>query len=1556
MSRRAVKVFISSPGDVGQERLICARILERLQGEFGGFLQIEPILWEHEPLRASAHFQEEIEKPSDADVMVCILWSRLGTRLPDQFHRADGSRYDSGTEWEFEDALESFRASGKPDILVYKKTAPPVSDMSDEDALIERLQQKKKLDGFLEKWFGSHSSGFKSAFHPFETPDRFEEMAEEHLRRLMRAKAPQRLSEDEGAPAVTWTRGSPFRGLAAFQYEHAPVFFGRTRAIGEVKDALVAQAARGRAFVMVLGASGGGKSSLVRAGLVPTVCQPGVIDGVGLWRRATVRPSDGGGDAAEGLADALLAETALPELARSGFERAALAKLIARAPDAVVAPVRAALDQAAETTARAERLTKPPIARLILTVDQTEELFTTEALSAESAARFVDLIDALARSGLVYVIATMRDDFYHRTADHRTLAGLMDGEGQVHLLPPDFSEIGQMIRQPARAAGLRFEFDPKREERLDETLQAAAAKDPGALPLMSFVLDELFAARTEDGYLTFAAYDALGGLEGALAKRAEDVFSALDPSVQEALNPLLRRLVTLAKGEEDRPTARRPTLAEAIGDDAARRGLVDAFVEARLLVVDGDGGQPHIRVAHEALLTRWPRLALWLEADKEFLRLRARLADQAAHWREEAESVELLLPEGKPLFEARDLLRLRAEDLDEATIAFIEASYDAFQRRRTAEEAAQRRTLKRTRLLAAGMAVLALGAGVGGWLGVTGQRAAEAQRAVAESRAAEAEAARAEALRLADETAYQARRTDAARLAAEVSLERAEKQTDRALVKQSLFLSRVSRDLADAGRSRTALELALAALPRSMARPDRPYAPEAEAALYHVLANRRAPQRLAGHAGAVETFVFSADRTRMASVSADGSVGLWNAASAGIDGRPIFRLETGGVRATAAAVAPDGRSLVGAGADGRLHFWRAADGARTAEAPAHDGPVAALVYSADGAQVLSAGWDGAVAAHDASSGAALARAETGLGRLSGLAALPGGGWIAVGWDGGAILQAGQRPARTIDLRLSAATALAVDQDGARAAVGGRDGSIVLLEATSGALSVRLPGRGAAIATLVFSPDGERLLTGDRAGNAALWDPAVGRQTAILDGGGAAVVAGGFDPAGALVMTARADGAARLWRAADGAPLASLQIGAPLRTAALTPDGRSVATGETSGAVALWPVAPRGLRGDAPIGAAQPFARMSDRVDRMAFDPRGERLAAADWRGEVAVWRRAAAGPPTGLWRLRGHAGRVRALAFSPDGALLATAGRDGRTRLWRAADGAPAAVLYGPEDDVRALAFAPDGAIAATGADDGRVRLYDVGTGALLRTLETGAGAGIVTDLAWSDDGGLLAAAGGAAGVSLWSRDADWTARALAAPSAAAATRVAFSPDGGMAAAAFADGTVALWDTADGRALAKLEADRAAVHHLAFTADGRALAAGGESGLVRLWDARTGYPLTAFAGHDGAVEALSPARPSERLLTAGADGTLRLWDRSSGVALARPLASGEPLAEAALAPDGRAAAAGGVDGTLYWTPLMPDAQSLVDHARALRGRPLSPTERARWFLDVEDAG
>ena len=390
---------------------------------------------------------------------------------------------------------------------------------------------------------------------------------------------------------------SPFRGLDVFEFENADLFFGRARAIAACMERLEQLAASGKAFLLIYGMSGSGKSSLLRAGLLPSITRPGAVAGIGSWRRCLIRPSEGP-DAVASLGAGLLREGALPELACE-LTAAEFTGLCRTSPDRAAALVRQALGKAATAAGSV-----PSQLRLVIAIDQMEELFTTEKEPASREA-LVRLLAAFAACGLVWVIATIRSDFFHRCGEVPGFSALKDGLASYELLPPTRPEIAQIIREPARAAGVRFEESADRG-RLDDVLQEAAAADPGSLPLLEFVLDALYEVGGQHRFLTFAAYRALGGLEGAIARRADEVVDVLPSDIQEVLPAVLRALTTVRPGDET-VTARPATLGELAGTPA-RSALVDALIAARLLVSDEDAaGHVFVRVAHEALLSRWPR-------------------------------------------------------------------------------------------------------------------------------------------------------------------------------------------------------------------------------------------------------------------------------------------------------------------------------------------------------------------------------------------------------------------------------------------------------------------------------------------------------------------------------------------------------------------------------------------------------------------------------------------------------------------------------------------------------------------------------------------------------------------------------------------------------------------------------------------------------------------------------------------------------------------------------------------------------------------------------------
>jgi len=683
-------VFISSPADVLPERNIAERVIARLDREFVYHFHVQAVRWEREPLTADHHFQDidNIPPPRSTDIVVVVLWSQLGVPLPcADFRGAISGEPVTGTEWEFEDALAAARASGRPHLLLYRKTEPaPLSDSNLAEAE-RKLGQARLVESFMGRWFRDAEGGsFTAASHIFRDTAEFEEKLYDHLHSLLERRLLATAAGAAAGGAIRW-HGRPFRGLEAFDVDDAPIFFGRTRARHELRERLARQIDRGCAFVLVLGASGSGKSSLIKAGLLPDLMLPGMIGHVAVVRRAVLRPADRPGNLFAALAAALLAPPALPELAALRYTPDRLAGLLRQASGEAALPIEQGLDQVKKTA----RLTEIAEARLVLLMDQLEELFTLPRLAAEERDAFVAALAALARSGLVWVVATMRSDFFDRIETVPALARLADSEARFLLAPPSDAEIGQIVRLPAREAGLRFEFDAEEGLDLADAIRAAAARNRGALPLLSYVLDQLWQRKTREGVLTFAAYRGLGGLEGALGGRAEQILAAQTEAVQAAFPRVLRALVEIG---HDRAAAARAAPLGLFPPGSAERDLVDCFVapDARLLVIGGEpGGEALVRIAHEALLTHWPRAAQQIEADRADLQLRTRLEQDAARWESAApaDRESLLLHPGLPLTQAADLIARRGAELAGKVASFIAASLEAEERRR-AEEAVRR--------------------------------------------------------------------------------------------------------------------------------------------------------------------------------------------------------------------------------------------------------------------------------------------------------------------------------------------------------------------------------------------------------------------------------------------------------------------------------------------------------------------------------------------------------------------------------------------------------------------------------------------------------------------------------------------------------------------------------------------------------------------------------------------------------------------------------------------------------------------------------------------------
>ena len=434
----------------------------------------------------------------------------------------------------------------------------------------------------------------------------------------------------------------PFKGLASFEPVDADYFFGRERLVAELVARLV-----GAGFLGIVGPSGSGKSSVLRAGLLPALAG-GVLPGSEGWRRLLLRPG----------------ERPLDELRRV---------LVSGAKD----PLAEALDAL------------PAGARLLLAVDQLEELFTACRSDAERAA----FADTLARAaadpdGRAVVVVALRADFYGRFAAYPGLAELL-GANHVLVGPMQASELRRAVELPAGRVGLRVE--PELADALVDDVEG----EPGALPLLSTALLELWQKR-QDNALTLAAYRESGGVHGAVARLAEGTYARVPDERRQLVRAVMLRLV--GEGEGDAPVRRRAPLAELDlerNEDVA--DVLATLADSRLVTVS----EGNVEVAHEALLREWPRLREWIEEDTEGRRLRRHITQAATEWdaagRDQGE-----LYRGARLAAALDWTADHALDVNELEREFVTESREASEK----ETKRVRRTNRRLRGLLVGVAVL----------------------------------------------------------------------------------------------------------------------------------------------------------------------------------------------------------------------------------------------------------------------------------------------------------------------------------------------------------------------------------------------------------------------------------------------------------------------------------------------------------------------------------------------------------------------------------------------------------------------------------------------------------------------------------------------------------------------------------------------------------------------------------------------------------------------------------------------------------------------------------
>jgi WD40 repeat protein/TPR repeat protein len=1255
------------------------------------------------------------------------------------------------------------------------------------------------LNGFWERHFANQGL-FIGAYTLFTSDAEFAAALESHLRKLIENRiAALSTSHGESAPKA-WAQ-PPFRGLESYEYEHAPIFFGQDEALAKAMLRLAANAESGSPFLLVLGASGSGKSSLVNAGIVPRLFVPRRIPGVAFLRRVVFRPSDlqPGEDIFDALARRLTTpaseQEGLPELIGHGQSLASLAAHFRAAGPAPWYPIETALGFLAIQARRSGHMLEYETASLVLVVDQLEELFNDERIQSAERRRFVELLGGLARSGKVWILATMRKDFWHRADETPDLVRLSEDQGRLELLPPGPAQMSQMIRRPAAAAGIRFEDHATSNVPLNEVIAEEVAHESGALPLLSYLLDQLYRIdilQAHGGAFTYATYERLGKLEGAIATQAEAVLERCAAEERAALGSVLFSLVDMGMGTGDveRVVARRISL-DTFAPGTPKRRLIDALLDpnARLLVSDsGKGGISTVRVAHEALISRWARAREFVQGNVEVLKIRHRIEERHVLWRELNQGSDAArsptpwtswfgreqgLLGDIDLIDGQRLLRNHRADTEPGLIAYIERSSTANTRQRN-------RTVRMLTAVASIVTILAVVASAAGWIASRRQHEAEYQT----------------------EQTLQAQ----ARLLTEAAAQR---------LKDSDF----------PGAQGIILEV--------LTNPEfvHGHTPTAMSVFQDIRAADRQRAVLFGHGDFVNSAAYSPDGKRIVSASRDKSVRIWDART----GVQLAVLLGHDDRVISAAYSPDGNRIVSASRDKTGRVWDARSGAQLVVLNGHEAVVTNAAFSPDGKRIVTSSVDRSARIWDAQTGAPLVVLGGHADVVTSAVYSPDGSRI--------VTASADKTARIWDARSGAPLAVlsgheagltdaVYSPDGSRIATSAMDGTVRIWNATTGALVSSLSGPGGIFNSAAFSPDGSRIVTTsvDRTGR--IWDVRSGAQLAVLSGHGDVVKTAVYSPDAKHILTASSDTTVRIWDAKNDASLTTLSGHQDIvYMAVYSPDGTRVLTASADNTAKIW---------NARTGeSVTTLSGHTADVQAAAYSPDGSRVVTASKDKTARIWD-VRTGAPIAI--LEGHADGVNSAAYSPDGTRIVTSSFDKTARIWDALTGAPLTSLSGHGGTVNTAAYSPDGTRIVTSSFDKTARVWDARSGAQLAVLAGHADS--VESAAYSPDGLRIVTASQDMTARIWDAHTGVELFELAGHRQAL-NSAAFSPDGTQLVTSGND-TARIWDARLGTQLGAFPdrggfADFSAV----FSPDAASILTATYGRVARIWDARVPGTIAA---------------------------------------------------------------------------------------------------------------
>jgi WD40 repeat protein/transcriptional regulator with XRE-family HTH domain len=1144
---------------------------------------------------------------------------------------------------------------------------------------------------------------------------------------------------------------NPFKGLRAFSEADAENFFGRETLVQQ----LLARLSEGgdlRRFLAVIGPSGSGKSSVVRAGLIPALRRGG-LPGSENWF----------------VVDMLPGKHPFEEL------EASLLRVAVNPPEILLSQLKDGNRGILRAVHRI--LPADESVELVLLIDQFEEVFTL----IEDESERVLLLESLATAVLdersrLHVIITLRADFTDRPLRYVDFGELLNRRFEF-VLPLTADEVERAVAGPAQRVGLRL------EKGLVSTIIREAGNQPGTLPLLQYALSELFEKR-EGRTLTNKAYREIGGVVGALGRSAEMVFGNLNQDGQSAARQLFLRLVTLGEGTED---TRRRVLRTEIGalhsgQQVALQHVIESFGKARLLSFDRDpiSRGATIEVAHEALLREWIRLREWLNESRGEVRLQRQLATAAQEWQNAGHDLSFLMT-GSRLEQFEGWSANTNVALTQAEHAYLDASIverdrhelDERERGQRELEAAQKlaetesrasQQLRRRAVFLTGAFVLAL---VLAGVALFFQIQAKQNAIIATSR----------------------------ELAA-AAISNLEENPER-----SILLALQAEKTAHTSEAENALHRSILAsrvvhiFPHDEEVWTVTYSPDGQ---HIATASQDKMARiwdaktgqllmtLKGHTESVNGTVYSPDGKRLATTSDDHTAKVWEVAT----GKELLTLLGHDDVVRRIAFSPDGTRLVTTSPDQTAKVWDALTGTELLTFSGHENQVLDVAFNPDGQRVATSGGDSFVRIWDINSGKELLALRPKEGQwhwLTGVAFSPEGmhvaatgpsdvsNWVNV-WDAttGEVLFSGNLGHTNEPLDI------AFSPDGTLVATGGEDQKAKVWDPITGQVFYTLSGHiidlnsvafspdGTHLATagydytarvwditpakealfvpfanpvtsgwsmwLSYSPDGTRILTDYTDSNARIWDATSGKELVQLKGHSTNAVNTSYSSDGKLIATGNEDNTIIIWNAQTAEQKITL-VGHKdfVAQTAFSPDSTHLASASDDSTVIIWDLA-SGKASFTLQGDNRGFASV-------AYSPDGKHLIAGDRDGNAIIWD-AATGEKS--FDLLGTADEILSVAYSPDGKYVALAGHTGAIGIWNATSGQKLLTLRGHSARVGAITFSPNGKLIATASTDGTARVWNAVTGVNLLTLpvDTGGASGV----SFSPDAKRLAV-GGASGI-----------------------------------------------------------------------------------------------------------------------------------------------------------------------------------------------------------------